>query len=496
MVKMTSKWSTLFLSIYCVLGFCSLRGSPVRSLGLNPLSDRELSRALDAYLGQLESYGFAGTVLVARKGEILLNKGYGLADKRKGIPCTADTVFDLGSITKQFTAAAILKLEAEGKLSVGDPITRYFEDVPQDKKGITLHHLLTHTAGLLHGYGADYEPAMRDETMKLILDTPLIFRPGEEWSYSNGGFSMLGAIIEKLTGLGYEEYLRESFFKPLGMNSTGYKIPAWKDEDVVKYQNEELDIEYESPLQKPGPFWHLFSNGGILSTTADLYKWHLALKEDSMLNEAEKKKMFTPQFKTTRGKDIYYGYGWLISKTDSGTTLIGHGGGSGEGVNCKVHRYVDDDVVMIVLSHVPIDGLGGAYDIAVPNLEKIIFGGKPVALPEHSQMDSETLEQYTGEYAAGSGALFRLEVENGRLKATARNWGAVWFLTYSGDANVYDLPSRSRCYFQPLSQRELVSFNFRTSMPRSLVFNVGKDGKVEGFALRQGRREMTARKIG
>ena len=495
MFKMERKMIVAFLCVYCAVTFKSLLSSPVRDSSSKDLSDKELSLALDKYMSQLESYGFAGTVFIARKGEIIINKGYGLADKKKGTPCTADTVFDLGSITKQFTAAAIMKLEAEGRLSVKDPITKYFDKVPYDKKMITLHHLLTHTAGLLHGYGGDYEPAMRDETIRLILDTPLIFKPGEKWSYSNGGFSMLGAIIEKLTGKSYEEYLHESFFEPLGMNSTGYKIPNWKDEEVAKYQNEELKIEYESPLKKPGPYWHLYANGGILSTTADLYKWHLALKGNSVLKETGKNEMFTPHFKTTRGEDSYYGYGWFVTKTPRGTTVIGHGGGSSEGVNCRFNRYVDEDVVLILLSHVAIDHLGAGLDIALPNLEKIIFGGEPTMLPKHDQADPKMLDPYAGRYAAGSGAIFDLDIEDGRLKMTARNWGAVWFLTYSGDAGVSDLPEKSKCFFQPRSRKEFVSFNFRASKARFLTFKTNKNDDVEAFVLQQGQREILARRI-
>ena len=142
----------------------------------------ELGVKLDAHMSRLEAYGFSGSLLVAKGGEMILNKGYGFADALGKVPFTSDTAFDVGSITKQFTAAAILKLEMQGKLSVSDPISKWFEGVPEDKKGITLHHLLTHSAGLEDIFGGDYDEMPRERLVKTALDSKLLWAPGPRWA--------------------------------------------------------------------------------------------------------------------------------------------------------------------------------------------------------------------------------------------------------------------------------------------------------------------------
>ena len=240
---------------------------------------------IDSYFEALESGGFSGTVLVARKGELLLHKGYGLADRERKTPCTTETVFDIGSITKQFTAAAILKLETEGKLRVEDRLSQHLEGVPEDKKDITLHHLLTHTSGLDHAYGEDDDYAPRDLAVRLFLRMPLLTAPGERYHYSNPGFSLLAAVVEKLSGMTYEEYLHDRFFRPAGMTQTGYFLPRWNVLGVSRNYSGDEDNgwTFNRNWGPEGPYWHLYGNGGILTTSGDLHKWEQALMSDRFL---------------------------------------------------------------------------------------------------------------------------------------------------------------------------------------------------------------------
>lgn len=495
MIKAKRIYILFLCSVFFILMLSCANREQKEAKGTTVLKD-ELKVKLDDYLNRFTAYGFAGTIFVAKEGEIILNKGYGLADKKRDIPCTAETVYDIGSITKQFTAAAIMKLEAEGKLSTSDPITKYFENVPGDKTGITIHHLLTHTAGLLHSYGGDYEVAPRDETVKLMFDTPLKFKPGEKWSYSNGGFSILGAIVEKLTGQSYDAYLNETFFKPLGMNSTGYTIPELDEDKVVKYQNEELPIDFESPLDRPGPYWHLYTNGGILSTTGDMYKWHLALKGDAILPEEQKKKLFAPHVKTTRG-EMFYAYGWLVRKTNRETTSIEHGGGSHEGVNCRFLRYIDENGVIIILSHVYVDYMG-AGSWAVDNIEKIVFGGDYKILPEFIEIDPTILQKYTGTYEFSSGAKLTVSIENVRLKFTAQNREAIILLTFPDGEDLLEQFKQiniSKCIFMPKTENEFVSFNIRNSKPRHVRFNITATGDVTGLTYQTDKGDLVAKKV-
>jgi CubicO group peptidase (beta-lactamase class C family) len=308
---------------------------------------------LDNYFQALEGAGFSGAVLVARKGEVLLSKGYGLCDRRRKAPCTADTVFDIGSITKQFTAAAILKLEEAGKLRVEDPLSKHLPGVPDDKAAVTLHHLLTHTSGLDSYYGKDEDYAPRDLAVSLFLRMPLITAPGAKYRYSNPGYSLLAAVVEKHAGKSYEAYLREVFFGPLGMTKTGYIIPRWNVLEVSRNYNGEEDHgwTFNRNWGPDGPYWHLYGNGGILTTTADLHKWEKALMGDRVLSADSRRKLLTAHVPTEAESGASYGYGWSVGKTESGTPFTGHGGGSSFGVAATYNRYPERGVLLLVLSN-------------------------------------------------------------------------------------------------------------------------------------------------
>ena len=211
---------------------------------------------------------------------MILAKGYGMANRDKKIRITADTVMCTGSVTKQFTGTAILKLEAQGKLKVTDPITRYFKDVPNDKAGITLHQLLTHSAGFEAELGDDYQKIVRDDFIRLALNSKLRSKPGERYRYSNVGYSLLGAIIEIVTGQSYERYLHDQRFVPTGMMKTGYLLAQWEPNEFPHgYLRDGKDwgTMRDKAWDSDGPYWHLRANGGILSTAGDMYRWHLAL---------------------------------------------------------------------------------------------------------------------------------------------------------------------------------------------------------------------------
>lgn len=294
----------------------------------------EVSSRIDSYLKGLEAKGFAGAVLVAQGGQVLLEQGYGLADRERKLPVTPDTVFTVGSITKQFTAAAILKLEMQGKLNVQDPIGRFFPGVPEDKAGITLHHLLTHSAGLKENYGeSDFEPVTRDELVRRVLAEPLRTKPGEIYHYSNGGYSLLAAIVEIASGDPYEKYLHDALFAPAGMEDTGYNLPGWDPDRLARGYQDGKDwgtivARYQ---EQGGPHWNLLGNGGIHSTVSDMFRWHLNLDAGRILSPEALEKAYTPYIVEFPDdpESTYYGYGWVLFVTSQGNTLITHNGGNG-----------------------------------------------------------------------------------------------------------------------------------------------------------------------
>ncbi|MEZ5426618.1 MAG: serine hydrolase domain-containing protein [Pyrinomonadaceae bacterium] len=312
---------------------------------------KEKLEKVNRLMERLTAEGFSGAVLVASDGRVSSN-GYGYADREKKIKCTPHTIFSTGSITKPLTATAVLKLEMAGKLSVEDKLSRFFQDLPADKRDITIHQLLTHSAGLPDSLGRDYEPLEKEAFLRRAFAAPLIFKPGTEYEYSNVGFSILAAIIEKVSGQPYEEYLYKNVFLPAGMKNTGYSLPDWKDEDLaVGYLGDERWGKMtDQSHKKPEMYWNLLGNGGILSSVEDLYKFHLALKGETILSEGEKEKQYRPYIKEGPDADSFYGYGWSIVPTPRNTNLITHNGGNGI-FFADFWRYPQEDLVVIVMTN-------------------------------------------------------------------------------------------------------------------------------------------------
>ena len=383
----------------------------------------ELGQKMDRYMRKAEANGYAGSVLAARGENIMLAKGYGLADRENKVKETAETVFSIGSITKQFTGAAILKLEMQGKLKVTDPISQYFEDVPADKKEITLHHLLTHTAGFAGALGDDYDPIGREEFIKLALGSKLLFKPGEKYEYSNVGFSLLGIIVELVSGKNYEDFLYEELFKPAGMEKTGYLRPLFtKNQLAVGYRGgERWGTALDRPWLPEGPGWHLRANGGILSTVGDMHRWYLALKKDTILSKSAKEKYFAPHVKEYEDGHSYYGYGWVTQKTGRGATLIWHNGGNGI-YNAFMGFEPENDLVIIASSNIA----GKISDNYAEKIGQIVSG-------DYKELDERVLAEYSGTYRFPSGAEIEVRFdENDNLTATYQAGELVRLLAASG----------------------------------------------------------------
>lgn len=427
--RMNVKSGIVFFSFLLALIFLSTSlssgsGLSTNNLLKNEIVEEELGKKIDRYLRQITPFGFSGALLVAKNGKIILNKGYGMAIRSENIPNSSETVFSTGSITKQFTAAGIMKLEMQGKLSANDPITKFFEKVPEEKEAITLHHLLTHTSGVINYTGMDYETAKRDETARKILDAPLLFKPGERFEYSNAGFSLLATVIEKVSGKGYEEFLHEYLFEPAGMKFTGYRLPKWEKKVVAHWYVGEKDNGI--PLEKPYPYWNLLGNGGILSTTEDMYKWHLALKGDKILSPEAKKKIFTPFLND-------YGYGWDVLKTERGI-LIQHDGGSVLGNSAEIRRYIDADVVTILFCNQSFSRRALFWPVR-DKIEALAFGGDVVIPPSVVILSMEKLRKFEGTYGLSSGGHLEADIENGRLAIKANGQNAINALLFPEKAS-------------------------------------------------------------
>jgi CubicO group peptidase (beta-lactamase class C family) len=362
-------------------------------IGLGQVPDQKKTTArVSAYLDRLEAVGFTGSVLVEINGRKAISRGYGFRNAAQKLKNTPDTLFDIGSITKQFTAAAILKLEMQGKLSTDDKITKFFENVPPDKAGITLHQLLRHIAGFPSVVGGDYDKIGREEFIDKLMQSPLKFEPGARFSYSNVGYSLLAMIVERVSGQKYEQFLYENLWHPAGMETTGYSRPAF-DRDLIATGYKE-DKEWGKPTDKEwegdAPYWHLKGNGGILSTVEDMYKWHLALLGDNILSKEAKQKYYHPQFRPGENENPYYAYGWDILKTPRNTILTRHNG-TNRVFYADFYRYIDEGVAVILLSNKAHQDFFGTDR----TISKIIFD--PGFVPEIPAADNEANRAFTDE---------------------------------------------------------------------------------------------------
>ena len=325
----------------------------VPSEGIPETVAGEEGRRIDAWLADRAKAGFSGVVLAARDGKLLLAKGYGIADREAGTPFRTDTVFSIGSVTKQLTAAAILRLEADRKLSVADSIARFFPEAPADKRGITLHQLLTHTAGLRSDFAGDFDAVGRDEYAARVLAAPLESGPGTVHRYSNSGYSLLAAIVEKASGQPYETYLREKLLLPAGLKETGYRLPAWPAARVAVGDREgkRWGTILEKAWLPDGPGWALRGNGGIHTTLADMARWERVLEGGGGLLPLDaRRRLFTPWTPEGPGAESFYGYGWAMFPTPRGGRLVAHDGGNGI-FSFDFRRYVDDGVLVLSFSN-------------------------------------------------------------------------------------------------------------------------------------------------
>jgi CubicO group peptidase (beta-lactamase class C family) len=311
-----------------------------------------VDRSVEQFLRNTLPAEASGTLVAAREREMVHCQGFGMADREQGVAASCDTMYDVMSMTKQFTAAAVLKLEMMGKLEVTDPVADYIRGVPADKRTITLHQLLTHTAGLVDTLGGDYERQTRKAMLAAAFDSKLRSRPGTEHHYSNVGYSVLAVIIEEVSGMGYEEFLAKHLFAPAGMTQTGYVLPAWKaDRVAVEYDadGKPHGRPFEHPWADDGPYWNLRGNGGLLSTARDMFRWHRALEGDEILDQRAKDKLFKPYVLEEPGGDTHYGYGWVIQQTDDGT-VAWHNGGNRRSYG-ELTRLLDEGVMVFWITN-------------------------------------------------------------------------------------------------------------------------------------------------
>lgn len=354
---------------------------------------------------------FMGSVLVARNGSVMLSKGYGSANLEWGIPNAPTTKFRLGSLTKQFTAAAILLLEERGKLSVNDPLKKHIPDAPAAWDKVTIFHLLTHTSGIPSFTGfPDYGPteAIPTTPQKLVArfrDKPLEFQPGEKFNYSNSGYVLLGYLIEKIAGQSYASFVEQNLFGPLGMKDSGI------DSNAAIIPNRASGYEPDPKGPKNAGFVHMsipFAAGALYSTTGDLLLWEQGLFSGRLLKPESLKKMTAP-FKGD------YAFGLGVHSVN-GHKVIDHGGGI-EGFNTHLAYYPEGKIAVVVLGNLS----GGAPSAIAGKLGALAHGEK-VLLPNERRevaVSKKILAEYAGTYEMSPTFNLVMTVEDGQLMTQA-----------------------------------------------------------------------------
>ena len=419
---------------------------------------QDVSRMDQVVQSYVTSKAFMGSVLVARGHEILLSKGYGSANLEWNIPNSPATKFRLGSLTKQFTAASILLLEERGKLKTGDPVKKLMPDAPAAWDKITIYHLLTHTSGIPSFTGfPDYaaqEPfaTTPEKLVARFRDKPLDFQPGEQWSYSNSGYVLLGYLIEKASGESYEKFVQENIFGPLGMKDSGYD----SNSAIIPRRAAGYVPGKDGPVN--AGFIHMsvpLSAGGLYSTTEDLLRWEEGLFGGKLLSAALLTRMTTP-FKS----DYACGVG---VHTVNGHKVIDHGGGI-EGFNTFLAYYPEDKLTVVALANLN----GDAPEGIVTRLAALVHGEK-VELPSERKeitVAPKVLAQYVGTYEFAPKINMMITVEGGQLISQVSGQGKV------------PLFAASETKFFPKVVDAEIEF--------------GKDDKGAYLVLHQGGRDMRA----
>jgi CubicO group peptidase (beta-lactamase class C family) len=413
------------------------------------------------------------SVLIAKNGEILYQKGFGYADIGNRVPVTPETKFRIGSITKQFIASAILKMQEEGKLSVDDKLSKYVPGFPRGDE-VTIRHLLTHTSGI-HSFTSNPGflkyvtlPTTPDAMIDTIKSHPYDFNPGEHYLYNNSGFFLLGYIIEKISGITLADYLRENLFKPLGMNNTGvYITNKLLDHEAYGY-----DMENGRIVKALN--WDMSWAGGagsLYSTAPDLYTWNEAVFSGKVLSPESLKAAFTPGMLNS-GEKIEYGFGWSLSDY-RGTNFISHGGGL-HGFLSYIARQPEAKTTVIVLcnSTQPPAGINpttNAYALA----EYVLWNNmaNQSTLSSGLKVDEKLLASYTGRYDYGQGMILKVTLEGNQL-----------YSQMTGQSNFPIFPSSDSV------------FNWKV-VDASIKFVADETGKITHAIHHQNGQEINAKKL-
>lgn len=416
----------MFLPLYRSLAAQQLCPPAKSSSG----TSAQLTAKVDQYIQPLVTdHDFSGVVLLARGGRILVHKAYGCAEVELGIPNTTETRFELGSISKHFTAVGILILEQQNRLSVSDPLSKYIPDFP-DGDQITLQLLLQHRAGIIRDLPGVFDNTLPVHTLAEIVDLikrqPLSAAPGQQFSYSNAGYQLLAYVIERVSGQSLDAFLQAEIFAKLGMKETGVypaeEIVRGRARGYVTGTGNSLINAYQVGEA------NMFGAGGIISTAYDMYLWDRALYTDRILVSASRAALFNQL-------EDGYGYGLIVSTEDIAgkkRRKVGHDGFATSYV-AAFDRFVDDDATVIYLGNIR----SGAPRLLRPALSRILFGQEvkvPALRGRPASVSSDILQNYAGTYEYAPGRTFEIVLRHDTLYISTAGPSAAGLTPISADS--------------------------------------------------------------
>lgn len=432
---------------------------------LTPGQMASIDRYITAEMGREHIPGLA--VGVYKSGKILLAKGYGLANMELNVPVKPETVFQSGSVGKQFVSAAVMMLVEEGKMGLDDSIVKYFPNAPPSWKPIRVKNLLSHTSGL-----AEYESDERtgpkgpfylrldfteDELVKKIEQLPIEFKPGEQWDYRNTNYVLLGVMIHKVTGKSYADYLQERIFKPLGMTLTR----LISESDIIPNRSSGYELAGDKIQNQTwvSPTFNSTADGTLYFNVVDLAKWDEALYGTTLLKQSSLDRIWTV-FPLNNGKPNpgNYGFAWTMD-TVNGHKVIEHGG-AWQGFTCDISRYVDDRITVVVLTNL---------DAADPDRIAHTIAGllNPALTPpppkEHKEisLDPKLLDVYVGRYRLAPDSILTVTREENRL-----------FVQATGQQKAEIFPESEREFFFKVVDAQI-------------TFKTNNQGRTTGLVLHQ-----------
>lgn len=417
----------------------------------------ERGAAIDRYLTCLSAFGISGALHVSKDGEVLVEKGYGLADRASGARVSATSPFLLGSLSKQFTAAAILALEADGQLTVADSVGRFFPEAPPATRALRLEQILAHTSGLPYFTQRDFfESRPRDSVMREVLELPLEFAPGSKYSYSNTGYTLLAGVIERASGRRFEEYLKSRIFDRAGLAHTRCLEPSLRDTaDLARVHSYSSDDD-EGDMLPLRDMSKSVGAGSVVSTVADLGRWADALAGDRVLPATQRARLFAPH--VAMNATTSYGFGWMMARSSRGTTIYFHGGDLG-GWNAEMRIDRDAALVIVFLSNSRFDGKGSRSAVLTP-VTLLATGGTVAALPVVREVAPAERRALAGHYRFPDGGALVARDTAAALEVSADN--AAGFARLAGDAarspDSLRYDERARAIAEGLVRRDYAAF--------------------------------------